>query len=877
MKKIELYAATALAMSFVAPAWAQTAAPAPQDGPGGSQVSPSAATPATTDQTGPSTSVDENFGEVVVTAAKREQTLQDVPISVSVTSSDVIEKAQIVDLKDLQSVVPSLKVTQFQSAGQTNFTIRGFGNGNGNIGIESSVGVFIDGVYRSRSASALADLPEVERIEVLRGPQSTLFGKNVSAGAISVVTRRPQFEWGGRAEATAGNYGSILANASITGPIGDTVAFRVYGSVNQRDGYFKNIVTGSDVNNKDRWALRGDLLFEPSSDFSIRIIGDYNKIDEVCCGAATIFNGPATQLIGLPRAAGGVGATIGNPARVFNRELVYNTAPNNRLVGKGISAQMDYSTGLGKLTSITAYRTQTNATTLDVDFTAADISNQITDDKIKTFSQELRLASAGDGPFNYLIGGFYSREKIDTFRDIRFGTDTRRFVDALTNALGGRPLTGPSPVFLLESLQRGGGNLAIVPGSTYFQPGAGIFDSYRMTNDSASIFGQLDYAIGRLTITAGGAYLYDKKRARSNVVMQEPFSALNLNNVPELGNVPLFVVACPGSVPCAGVPITARVPVNFFAGLNAAQFFYANTANHGPVNYPNAAESGILKNSKFVYTGRVAYDVADALNLYATYSTGWKAGAYNLSSDSRPPDPNGIGRTARPEDVRVIELGAKAKFPGGYINVAVFDQTIKGFQSNAFTGTGFNLVNAGKQSVQGFEIDAGWRPFAGLQLTGAVTYLDAKYDSFTRATCPSFAPECQVPAGSPAGTLPPQFRDLSGRRPGGIPKWSTSLAATYTAQLGNGWTGFVRGEYDYVSRTQVTETIPDAIGRYSANIVNGSIGISSPDRFDVMVWVRNLTKDNFLLSGFQTVIQNGSFSGYANEPRTYGVTLRKAF
>ena len=173
-----------------------------------------------------------------MTAAKREQTLQDVPISVSVTSSDTIEKAQIVDLKDLQSVVPSLKVTQFQSAGQTNFTIRGFGNGNGNIGIESSVGVFIDGVYRSRSASAISDLPELERIEVLRGPQSTLFGKNVSAGAISVVTKRPQFDWGLRAEATAGNYGAIQANASITGPITDSIAFRAYGSVNQRDGYF---------------------------------------------------------------------------------------------------------------------------------------------------------------------------------------------------------------------------------------------------------------------------------------------------------------------------------------------------------------------------------------------------------------------------------------------------------------------------------------------------------------------------------------------------------------------------------------------------------------------------------------------------------------
>ena len=185
MKKFELLAASAIALLSATPALAQTtpAPAAPQD----EQV--------LTDS-----------DDIIVTATKREQTLQDVPISVSVTGVETIEKAQIRDLIDLQSVVPSLKVAQFNAAGQTNFIIRGFGNGNGNDGIESSVGVFIDGVYRSRSASALDDLPEIERVEVLRGPQSTLFGKNVSAGAISIVTKRPAFDWGGKAEISIGNY-----------------------------------------------------------------------------------------------------------------------------------------------------------------------------------------------------------------------------------------------------------------------------------------------------------------------------------------------------------------------------------------------------------------------------------------------------------------------------------------------------------------------------------------------------------------------------------------------------------------------------------------------------------------------------------------------
>lgn len=170
---------------------------------------------------------EEAIPTITVTAMKREQTLRDVPISVSVTSEETLAKAHITDLIDLQSVVPSLQVTQFNAVGQTNFIIRGFGNGAGNDGIESSVGVFVDGVYRSRTSSALDDLPEVSRIEVLRGPQSTLFGKNVSSGAINIVTVKPQFTFAGKAEVGIGNDNLKQVKASVTGPINDTMAYRL--------------------------------------------------------------------------------------------------------------------------------------------------------------------------------------------------------------------------------------------------------------------------------------------------------------------------------------------------------------------------------------------------------------------------------------------------------------------------------------------------------------------------------------------------------------------------------------------------------------------------------------------------------------------------
>lgn len=185
---------------------------------------------------------------VTVTATKREQTLQDVPIAVSVVDDATISRAAIVDLNDLQSVVPSLTVGQLQSSANTNFIIRGFGNGANNAGIEPSVGVFIDGVYRSRSASQISDLPNIERVEVLRGPQSTLFGKNASAGVVSVVTKKPQYEFGGVVDATVSNFNGYRLNGYVTGPLAENVAGSFGVTYNKRDGYVEDKGFGPDQN-----------------------------------------------------------------------------------------------------------------------------------------------------------------------------------------------------------------------------------------------------------------------------------------------------------------------------------------------------------------------------------------------------------------------------------------------------------------------------------------------------------------------------------------------------------------------------------------------------------------------------------------------------
>ena len=802
---------------------------------------------------------------VTVTAQKREQTLQDVPISVSVTNADTIQKAHIVDLIDLQSVVPSLQVQQFNAVGQTNFIIRGFGNGSGNDGIESSVGVFVDGVYRSRSSSALDDLPEIERVEVLRGPQSTLFGKNVSAGAINIVTAKPQFTFGGSASLDVGNYHAFQERATVTGPLSETVAVRLSASNNDRNGTLRNVVTGDDVDNRDRQSFRGDLLWNPNADLQARVIVDYNRIHETCCGVVSLQNGPATQFIGAA-APNGLGKAVGDPSNVFANDIVFNTDPTNRLSGKGASAQFDWKTAVGTFTSITADRKQTNSSTQDVDFTGADLANKVQANDISTFTQELRLASNGSGDVHWMVGGFLQREKLHTGVDTSFGTDMRAYADGLsgqvpTALLSALPaplqgaLAGQSNIYALEFLQ-GLVTPSITPGSTYFQAGQGILDHYTMKQDSSSLFGNVDWNVtDNLTLTGGLAYLTDRKQAASNVTLTDKFSQLNLQDVPQFGAIGL--------------------PPNLYGALGALQFFYGDTANHAPVNFPNANESGVLKGSKLTEALRANYDFG-TWSVYAGWSTGWKAGAYNLSSDSRPPDANGIGRTAGPENVTNIEAGVKTESRKGYFTFAVFDQAIKGFQSNAYTGTGYSLVNAGKESTRGFELDAAYRPAGWLAVTASATYLDPKYDSFTHAPCVSFdTVRCPV---DPSTGLTPAFRDLSGQRPAGIPTWSLSASATLNQDLGGGFTGFLRAEYDFSSKVQLIETVPANLSTYGQKNVNASLGVDNkPDHYSVMLWARNLFDYRTMIGTFPTVAQTGSYSGFPNQPRTFGVTLGTKF
>ncbi len=826
--------------------------------------------------------------DIIVTASKRSQTLQDTPIAVSVTSAADLQNAQIRDLIDLQSAVPSLRVSQLQSSANTNFIIRGFGNGANNPGIEPSVGVFIDGVYRSRSAAQIGDLPNVERVEVLRGPQSTLFGKNASAGVISIVTQKPQYEFGGSVEASYGNYDAFVIKGDITGPISDTIAFSLGGNYNRRDGYAKDVNLDTDVNDRNRWGVRGQLLIEPTDALSIRLIGDYDKIDENCCIAGNVIAGPTVAITNA--LAGGTSVDANNP---FSYRVYNNFLSSNLIKNYGGSGQIDYDLGNMALTSITAYREVRANTNQDSDFTSADLIGQKSDDTaINTFTQELRLASDFDGPLNFLVGGYYFNEKIRQHSQIYFGDDFRGYGNALIQAASGGALSVP----VLEAALG-------APSGSFFRAGDGMDEYYRMKNTAWSIFGTLDFEVtDRLTLTLGGNYTKDKKRFATDVTSTDVFSGINLD-------APAYApfrnqLLLGGALQQAGVNPNDPAAVFAFATNPAtaatfAQFqAFANANQNNPaanplnplkafqflppfLNVPNSVEPGKTNDGDFSYSARLAYKLTDTVNVYATYATGFKASSVNLSRDSRPlasdlpaiiagglATPNLVSgsRFAAPEESSVYEAGLKAQWSVAALNLAVFKQSIKGFQSNVFTGTGFALANAGKQSTWGVEFDGSVRPVQGLNLNLAVTWLDPKYDSFI---------------GSAVG-------DLSGKKPAGIPDLSVSMGATYTHEFAGGTKAIAHVDYQYESPTQIVDGLTgfatDAEGiriaqglKREVNQLNASFTIALTNGLELGVWGRNLTNAQYLTTVFDAVAQAGSVSGYPSQPRTYGVTGRFKF
>lgn len=792
--------------------------------------------------------------EIVVTATKRQATLQEIPVAVSVVGGDVIEKAAILDLKDLQSVVPSLKINTLQNSANTNFFIRGFGNGANNPGIEPSVGVYIDGVYRSRSAAQISDLPSLERIEVLRGPQSTLFGKNASAGVISIVTSAPTpgQETLGKVSATFGNYSQIALKGQIEGSLSDNVGFALAAGTNTRDGYADNQTTGTELNDRDRQSVRGELTFTPGDNTDVRLIADYGQIEEVCCAVNNFETSPLSDFI---YASTGAQIDANSPTSLTP---FHNFDPINEIENSGISLQIDHDFENATLTSITAFRTVDSFVNIDADFTSADYITNPINTEIDTTTQELRLASNGVCAVDWMIGGFFFDESIDYENGLDYGPQFRGFVDALTAASG-----APNALAGVETA------LGLPVGQAFFPAGGGIMEVATLDNQAVSLFGQLDWHItDQLTATVGVNYTEDEKESTLSQPNGDLFSSLDFVQIGYGGALQqALALGLPFPQADAFAQAFSVDPAqNTLLGLQPVQFLPPLQA------YPNAVEDGKTNDDEFTYTARLAYDVNETLNVYASYATGFKASSINLSRDSRP-TPADLGalqaaglaqpnltfgtRFAAPETAEVIELGLKARFETVALNMAIFTQSIEDFQSNVFNGQGFNLANAEKQSTDGLEFDLTWYATENLQVTLAGTFLDPVYDKFTAST----------------------VGDLSGETPAGIHETSLSVGMSYNFIVDN-HEGYIRADYQYEDAIPTNEGIAQSISEEEFNLFNLSFGVLTENGLGISLYARNLFDDETATTAFPTVglpTGQGGYFGYRSQPQTYGISISKEF
>lgn len=422
--------------------------------------------------------------EVIVTAQKREQNLQDVPVAVTALTGEMLVQAGARDMFELQTNTPSLRVTQTQNASTASFSIRGVFTSSQNFGLESSVGLYVDGVYRARQSSMINNLVDVGSVEVLRGPQGTLFGRNTPSGAVSVFSVKPDHEGTGYLQVEAGDYNLFSAQGAVSvSAIEDELAFRFTGFTMERDGTVSDIFLGDDViGDRDRWGLRGQALWTPNDDLSVHVVADWSEIDEVCCGNAPWKNN--FEADGVPGKTGtdaiieSLGGTVLLAEDFYDRNMAISYLPESSNKDRGISAQVDWQTENFLLTSITAYRDYESFDSVDSDFANIDALDRTNEQDQNQFTQELRISNQYDR-FNYVAGLYYYKQEFDTYRETIVGEDTAALVSAPGNA---------------------------------FVDGTGSFDTASQEHESYAVFGQFDYNItDSLLLTAGLRYTKEDK------------------------------------------------------------------------------------------------------------------------------------------------------------------------------------------------------------------------------------------------------------------------------------------------------------------------------------------------------------------------------
>lgn len=815
---------------------------------------------------GPASAQTESDGglvdELVVTAQRREQNLQDVPIVVTTLGAQILQDAGVRDIKDLTVLTPGLMVTSTANEGVTTARIRGVGTVGDNPGLESSVGVLIDGVYRPRNGVGFGDLGEMQRIEVLKGPQGTLFGKNTSSGVINILTEAPSFDLGARSELTAGNYGAFGFANSITRPLTDQLAGRLYLAARRRDG-FQTVATGVGPRTRDDDAdqnfatARGQLLWRPSGDVDVRLIADISRRDESCCVGGQIASGISAPLIQTLAARLGAGQGLLSPPAIDRRLTFANRPTDQDIDDKGVSAEVAWRMpGGATLTSITAVRAWRSTTTQDVDFTTLDLLYRTGDDFFRDFqqaSQEVRLAGE-TGPAAWVVGAFASRERLKSGESMFQGRDLELYLSALLAAAA----TPGGAV-----AQNGLAAITGRPLGTNLGSGEVERDRYKQTSDSYALFGNVNWrATEALELTAGLRFTAEQKDlAAWQANLAGGRIGANFCTPAFVGRAAILGGA--GGLPNTDV---ARA----YAG-------YVCPPHLDPA-YDSLTTRQSREENEFSGTAKAAWRFTPDAMAYFSYARGYKAGGFNLERvrlQTNPLNPSGLGTpnldTSFPgEFVDSWEAGAKTSWLSGdlLLNATLFWQDFENFQLNAFDGVAFTVTSIPEVTSRGVDADMMWRtPVAGLSLQGGVTYAETQY-ARARPRGPNFAlPTAASPSGGGLYRLP-------GARISFAPLWSGSASATYERPVaGLAFRSALSARY--TSSYNTGSDLNPLKVQEPLTLLNARAGLGAEDeRWAVELWAQNLTDETYVQVAFDGPFQPNQFNGFLGAPRTVGATLR---
>ncbi len=865
---------------------------------------------------------DEN--DIVVTAQGRRQVLQDVPLAVTAVGGESMQNSGATDIRQLNQLAPSLLVSSTGTEANGSARIRGIGTVGDNPGLESSVAVFVDGVYRSRSGIGLNELGDIERVEVLRGPQGTLFGRNASAGLLHIISARPEFSFGGHVDLSYGNFNQIRGQVGVTGPISEQVAFRLDGVYVRRDGYYHVVNptggTEGDVNDRDRFFIRGQLLFEPSDSLSIRLIGDYSHREESCCGAVYLNRSVNPLIDGLTDVATPINGANGNniinvlrdlgqPLAGFNDDPYIRNiyvSPGRTYEGTtedwGVSGEINWDLGGARLTSITAYRNYSSGQPGDVDYGTVDILYRADPGVVRefrTFTQELRLQGETlNGHLDWLVGAYYANEDLDLTDNLRFGNQYGRF--ATCRIISGCGLAG------LYSPASPSCVVPVVGPATLGSFGADIRngfatldalndrgstqDLYSQTSRNYAFFTHNIFHItSQLDFTIGARYTNERKR----------FNATFGNDntaCPTLQGTLVDDLSSPNA--------TVRALAGALIGL-------------GCQGNSTAELNGVSINSRrsedeWTGTAILSYRPNDDVLLYASYSRGYKAGGFNLDRSAlKSPilpfalTPGGaqalVGNLQfDPEINNAYEFGMKYSRGPITLNVTAFRQDFRNFQLNTFNGTVFlvqtingcsnliggssadsdqNLSAAGTNfnaaaattgacaagdvtygvRSQGVEVEAQIRPRRDMTLNLGLTLANTRYRN-------------DLVGNEHGAPLDPALRELPGRRLSNAPRLVFTSAFNWTPQLGNtGLTGLIYADARVTDDYNTGSDLFPQKAQDAYTVINARVGVRGPQqRWSIELWAQNLFNQDYAQVAFNTPFQAGTTAAPFVDPQFPG-------